>query len=309
MNLAEHIRRLVKEGFSGEIMEGVPLRDYTSLRIGGPCDIMVSPKDPYSLKLLLEFLKRNSIDYFVLGGGTNIVVSDEGFRGVVITLRHWQRIEPVQSEVDEVTIFVLSGTSVGMLLSYARDRGLSGLEGLVGIPGTVGGAVVGNAGAFGYEFLDVVDRITIISETAMDVIKKDDISYGYRQTSINSPVIAVHLKLRKADPEDIKTKMKEFLAEKKRTQPLDMLSAGCVFKNPQQAPAGKLIDEAGLKGYRIGDIQVSEKHANFFVNLGKGTAEQFVRLMETVIERVHQRFSITLEPEVKLLGFEYAGNR
>lgn len=304
MKISEQIDLLREGGFAGEIMENVSLRDYTSLRIGGPCNLMVSPKDPYSLKLLIEYLRDNSIDYFVLGGGTNILVSDRGYEGVVVNLRHWQRVETVEGSEEGETLFVMAGTSLGMVLGYARDRGLTGLEGLVGIPGTVGGATVGNAGAYGYEFMDVVDRVTIVGPSGMDVIKKSEIEYGYRYSSIEDAVVAVHLVLKREDPGQIRKRMKEYLQRKKATQPLDALSAGCVFKNPPQAPAGKLIEEVGLKGRRIGDIKVSEKHANFFINLGSGTAEDFLKLMELVREEVMRVFGVTLEPEIRLLGFE-----
>ncbi|RME69670.1 MAG: UDP-N-acetylmuramate dehydrogenase, partial [Nitrospirae bacterium] len=300
MKVSEQIGLLKEDGFAGEVMEDVLLRDYTSLRIGGPCEVMVSPKDPYSLKLLIEFLREHSIEYFVLGGGTNILVSDRGYNGVVITLRHWQRVETVETSKDQETLFVMAGTSLAMVVGYARDRGLTGLEGLVGIPGTVGGATVGNAGAFGYEFMDVVDRVTVVGPSGMEVIQKGDIEFGYRYAVLPGTVVAVHLVLRKADPQEIKTRMKEFLEKKKATQPLDTLSAGCVYKIAADATAGKLIEEAGLKGKRIGDIMVSEKHANFFINLGSGSAEDFVKLMELVRQEVMRQFSVELEPEIKL---------
>ncbi len=303
MGIASEIRALSKDGFSGEVMEGVSLRDYTSLRIGGACEVMVSPKDPYSLKLLLEFLDNNSIEYFILGGGTNLLVSDEGFSGVVITLRHWQRVETVESSDQAETLFVLAGTSLAMVVGYAADRGLQGVEGLVGIPGTVGGATVGNAGAFGYEFMDVIDRVTVVSTSGMEVLHKQQIEYGYRNTSLAQPVVAVHIRLQRDEKEAIKARMKEFLTKKKTTQPLDALSAGCVFKNPPDRAAGWLIEQAGLKGRRVGDIQVSERHANFFINLGSGTAEQFRRLMDIVVDEVRRAFSVVLEPEIRMVGF------
>ncbi len=303
MSIAEEIGLLRDRGFAGEVTQEVVLRDYTSLRIGGPCEAMVSPKDPYSLRLLLEFLTERGIEYFVLGGGTNILVPDRGLRAVVITLRHWQRIETLEHTDTGESLFVMAGTSLGMLLSYAGQKGLSGLEGLVGIPGTVGGATVGNAGAYGYEFMDVVDRVTLVRPSGMETIKKEEIDHAYRFTSIEGTVVAVHLLLKKAEVEEVKARMRDFLEQKKATQPLDALSAGCVFKNPPEAPAGRLIEEAGLKGKRIGGIQVSEKHANFFINLGSGTAGDFLKLMEFVRQEVQRLFSVELEPEIRLLGF------
>ncbi len=289
-------------GFEGEIKEDVLMRDYTSLRIGGICRLMVEPFDPYSLKLLVELLNSERQSMVVIGGGTNLLVSDEGVDEVVVRLRDWRKVEIVESYHDEVVVFAESGIPLQTLLNFCAEKGFSGLEGLIGIPGTLGGAVSGNAGAFGYEIMDRVDRITIMDKDRMEVIKRDTLTPGYRNGAVRGIVLAVHLRLYRDDTESIKNRMREFLETKKATQPLNEHSAGCVFKNPEGDYAGRLIEEAGLKGFRIGDIEISRKHANFFINLGRGTSRDFIDLMRKVQEEVERRFSIMLEPEIKMIG-------
>jgi UDP-N-acetylmuramate dehydrogenase len=297
--LAEKLR---DTGFEGEIKRDVFMRDHTSLKIGGRCKLMIEPFDPYSLKLLVELLCSEGQSMVVIGGGTNLLVSDEGVDDVVVRLRGWRKVEVVESYQDKVVVFAEAGTPLQTLLNFCTEKGLSGLEGLVGIPGTLGGAVSGNAGAFGYEIMDRVDRITVMDGDRMEVIKREALTPDYRDGAVRGIILAVHLRLFRDDIESIKKRTMEFLETKKATQPLNEHSAGCVFKNPEGYYAGKLIEEAGLKGLRMGDIEVSRKHANFFINLGKGTSKDFIDLMKKVQEEVQKRFSVVLEPEIKMIG-------
>jgi UDP-N-acetylmuramate dehydrogenase len=202
-------------------------------------------------------------------------------------------------------LFAETGTLLQRLVNFSKENGYSGIEGLAGIPGTIGGAIFGNAGAFGYEMKDV-----LVSVEVMDIqgrIKKfnaEKINFGYRSSSIsqNELILAAEIKLKKDKKEEVSAKIDDFLRKKREKQPIMEPSAGCVFKNPPGLSAGKLIDEAGCKGIRIGDAEVSSIHANFFINKGKANASDFIRLMEEVAHRVKERFGVVLEPEIKIVG-------
>ena len=295
--------RLKQLGFDGEIRRGVSLREMTSLRIGGSCEYLIEPSDPFSLKLLLELLAEEEREAVVIGGGTNLLVSDEGVQEVVVSLRGWKKTAVVEATDEYEVVFVQPGVALQWMVETAAQRGLTGLEGLVGIPGTIGGAVSGNAGSYGYEIGKVVDRVTVITRSGrMETLQSAEVGFGYRCTGLEGVIVGVHLRLLKDDPERVKSRCREFLQHKKQSQPLGEASAGCVFKNPPGKKAGQLIEEAGLKGTKVGQIQVSQRHANFFINLGRGTSRDFIDLMHLVQEEVYRRFSISLEPEIRFVG-------
>ncbi len=297
MNLLE-----ILEGLNVEIREQELLKDYTTLKIGGMVRYMVVPEDIQTATEVVKRLRESSVDFFVLGGGSNLLVPDSGIECVVLLLKGLKNIQ-ILGQAPSVVVYAESGVALQGLVSLAMKQGLSGLEGLVGIPGTLGGAVFGNAGAFGYEIMNVVEEIDILRKGSRMVIKKEDLSYGYRDGGLleGDVILSTRLRLEVTEPERIKRKMIEYLNIKKQTQPLDEPSAGCVFKNPPGESAGRLIDLAGCKGLTKGDIQVSTKHANFFVNKGQGRAEDFIALMDEVRERVLRIFSIELEPEIRIL--------
>ncbi len=297
MNLLE-----ILEGLNVEIREQELLKDYTTLKIGGMVRYMVVPEDVQTATEVVKRLRESSVDFFVLGGGSNLLVPDSGIDCVVLLLKGLKNIQ-ILGQAPSVVVYAESGVALQGLVSMAMKQGLSGLEGLVGIPGTLGGAVFGNAGAFGYEIMNVVEEIDILRKGSRMVIKKEDLSYGYRDGGLleGDVILSTRLRLEVTEPERIKRKMSEYLNIKKQTQPLDEPSAGCVFKNPPGESAGRLIDLAGCKGLTKGDIQVSTKHANFFVNKGQGRAEDFIALMDVVRERVLRIFSIELEPEIRIL--------
>jgi len=297
MNLLE-----ILEGLNVEIREQELLKDYTTLKIGGMVRYMVVPEDVQTATEVVKRLRESSVDFFVLGGGSNLLVPDSGIECVVLLLRGLKNIQ-ILGQAPSVVVYAESGVALQGLVSLAMKQGLSGLEGLVGIPGSLGGAVFGNAGAFGYEIMNVVEEIDILRKGSRMVIKKEDLSYGYRDGGLleGDVILSTRLRLEVTEPERIKRKMIEYLNIKKQTQPLDEPSAGCVFKNPPGESAGRLIDLAGCKGLTKGDIQVSTKHANFFVNKGQGRAEDFIALMDEVRERVLRIFSIELEPEIRIL--------
>jgi UDP-N-acetylmuramate dehydrogenase len=292
-------------GFQGEVGFNVPMKDHTSLAIGGAADVLAQPGDPLSLRNVIAVLRQKGIPFFLLGGGSNILVGDRGIEGVVVSLREFRRIEVIRDKEDQVELFVEAGTPLRKLVSFCREYGFSGIEGLAGIPGTVGGAVCGNAGSYGSEMKDVVVSVAIMDADAkIDRFGAGKLGFGYRRSSISPKeiVLSTNIRMKKDDKDAVASRTDGFLREKAKRQPLSGKSAGCVFRNPEGASAGKLIEEAGCKGMRRGEIEVSEIHANFFVNRGAGTATDYAALMDEVADIVQKKSGIALEPEIKIVG-------
>jgi len=302
----QNLKDIFSEGlFEGEVRFMEPMRNHTSLKIGGPADIFAMPQDLSSLKNMHINLKRNQIPFFPFGGGTNILVRDGGIEGTVISLRFFRRTGILSKDNKYMYLFAETGTLLQRLVNFSKENGYSGIEGLAGIPGTIGGAIFGNAGAFGYEMKDVLVSVEVMDiEGRIKKFNAEEINFGYRSSSIsqNELILAAEIKLKKDKKEEVSAKVDDFLREKREKQPIMEPSAGCVFKNPPGLSAGKLIDEAGCKGMRIGDAEVSSIHANFFINKGKANASDFIRLMEDVARRVKERFGVVLEPEIKIVG-------
>ena len=291
--------------YQGEALFGIAMKDLTSLGIGGPADVMATPQDPLSLRNLLVILKDRGIPFFALGWGTNILVRDRGIEGVVISLKAFDRIEVLHEGSRHAELFVEAGVPLQKLVNFCREKGYSGIEGLTGIPGTVGGAIRGNAGSFGCEIKDVLLSVAIIDSTGrLDRFKAEGLGFGYRKSDIlqTDIILSANLKLNKDEKEAVSGRTEAFFAEKKTSQPISEKSAGCVFKNPGGASAGRLIDEAGCKGMKAGGIEVSSLHANFFINRGGGTASDYLELMERVISAVQIKSGIVLEPEIRIVG-------
>jgi UDP-N-acetylmuramate dehydrogenase len=294
-----------KDLFKGEVKFMEPMSEHTSLRIGGPADVFVVPQDLPSLMNIQKNLKNRQIQFFTIGGGTNILVRDGGIEGVVISLKSFRRIEIFSKDEGYVKLNVEAGTPLQRLINFSKEQGYSGIEGLAGIPGTVGGAICGNAGAFGYEIKDVLISVEIIGYRGrIEKVKAEEIDFGYRSSSISSEqlITSAEIRLRRDIKESVSAKVEDLLKIKRQRQPLWEPSAGCVFKNPQGLSAGKLIEEAGCKGMKIGDIEVSNIHANFFINRGNANAFDFIKLMEKVTQKVRERFNMVLEPEIKISG-------
>ncbi len=284
---------------------------HTSFGIGGPADALAYPVDRDDLITLLGEIRKKGLPFFVLGGGTNLLVRDSGFRGVVISLRRMTGIR-IEREYRSVggsfaRIIAEAGAPLPALHLFAADRGLTGLEFAAGIPGTIGGAVCMNAGTAAGEFGDIVESVTLVSMDGVIVTKsREEMKFGYRTADIpaGSCVLEVLLTLRHGERGEIKARIGDLLEKRKDRQPLGLPSAGSVFKNPPGESAGRLIEKAGLKGRTIGNAQVSEKHANFIVNLGKATAHDVLALMNIVQKTVLDVHGIRLEPEIKILGEE-----
>jgi len=286
-----------------------PLSVHTSYAIGGPADILAHPADQKDLILLLQAIKTQKLRYFVLGGGTNLLVRDGGFRGVMVSLQRMHAIK-VEREYRSiggsfVVICAEAGASLVKLLSFSVEQGLTGLEFAAGIPGTVGGAVCMNAGTSLGEIGDIVESVTLISpDGVLSTRSAEEMEFGYRTASIPEGhlVLEVRVVLRHDDKEKIKARIKVLLNTRKQRQPWGLPNAGSVFKNPQEESAGMLIESAGLKGRKIGGAQVSEKHANVIVNTGKAKAADVLELMEIVKEKVLEVSGVRLEPEIKIIG-------
>lgn len=294
-----------KGTYNGDVQFGMPMKNYTGLAIGGPADVLVSPDDPMSVKNIVLMAGRNNIPFLALGSGTNVLVRDSGIDGVVINFRSFRMLQEIRQEGNDVDLFVEAGVPLQMLVNFSKEKGYAGIEGLTGIPGTLGGAVCGNAGSYGCEIKDVIQSAVIMSSDGkLDRLDAEALGFGYRRSGIKPTDIVLNatLRLRKDDIDAVAGRAQRYLAEKSRTQPISERSAGCVFKNPEGAPAGKLIEEAGCKGMKIGGVEVSKVHANFFINRGNGTAADYLSLMHEVSSVVEKKYGVSLEPEIRVIG-------
>ncbi len=282
-----------------ELREGEPMRAHCSFRIGGPADLFAEPASVEELCALCTFLRDRGVAPAVIGNGTNLLVHDEGIRGVVIHLG--DRLAAVRAEGD--TLIAEAGVTLAKLAVAARDRGLTGLEFAHGIPGSLGGAVLMNAGAYGGEIKDAVVSVRYLDARGA-VCETREGGFAYRRsrfTDTDDIVLGATVRLQPGDIADIRARMLELWEKRSASQPLDKPSAGSTFKRPQTGYAAAMIQEAGLKGLRVGGAQVSEKHAGFIINTGGATFSDVIALMETVTEAVYRRFGVTLEPEVRIL--------
>ncbi|MEC4669397.1 MAG: UDP-N-acetylmuramate dehydrogenase [Nitrospirota bacterium] len=289
----------VVSGVRGDIRFNAPLREYTSFRIGGPADVLVTPAEEADLCRLVRQSRVAKIPIFVLGG-TNLLVRDKGIRGVVVSLA---KLTAVKDDGDSV-VYAEGGVGMPTLMRHAIGRSLSGLEWAAGIPGTVAGCVIMNAGTRLGQMQDVVKAVRVV-DAAGRIVEwpASSIRFSYRRARLPRGVIAgVWLQLKPAPRERIQTVVKDYLAYRKATQPLTLPNAGCVFKNPGRETAGRLIEAVGLKGLRVGDAHVSEKHANFIVNRGRAQAADVMALIKEVGRTVETQMGVTLELELKIVG-------
>ncbi len=289
----------------GEIRYGEPMKNYTSFKIGGVADIMVFPQDLHDLSNILKIAEEERISVFILGKGTNILVKDSGVRGIVVNLQRFDKIMVVSEEDnDETLLFAEAGVSLLRLLNFAATHNLSGLEFASGIPGSVGGAIFMNAGSFDGEIKDVIKSVRMMKMDGEVIeIDRNDIKFSYRNTRLPKGIIlGGAFGLHRGNNKKIKDKMKRLMEIRKGTQPVGAPSAGSIFKNPEGIAAGEVIELVGLKGFRIGDAEVSMKHANFIVNKGKALAKDVLSLINIVREKVKKEKGINLELEVKVVG-------
>jgi UDP-N-acetylmuramate dehydrogenase len=273
----------------GTIAVDEPMAKYTWMKVGGPADFYIEPADKDDLLAIVRYFRQQRFPWMMIGRGSNILVSDEGIRGAVLS---------------GGSIIAESGVRLTKFVDFCIQHGYAGSEMLAGIPGTVGGAVVMNAGAHGGEISDHLLAIEVLREGVVEVVRKEEAGFYYRSSALASDIVlAATFGFPHGEKEELSKKRRELIMKRNDSQPLDLPNLGSMFKNPKNAHAAQLIEQAGLKGKRIGDAQVSEKHANFIVNLGSAKADDVVKLIELVKRTVYQHFGLMLDLEVKLVGF------
>ena len=285
------------------VIRGEPLKAHTSFRIGGPVRAMCFPQGETELIQAVKCLEAAGCVPLLIGNGSNLLAADGPIDRVVIKTH--DGVGEIR-QVDEKSIYVSAGVLLSRAAVFARDLGLTGLEFAHGIPGTLGGAVVMNAGAYGGEMAHVVQRVDFLEKTGLtrESLETEALEFSYRHSRFshtNDVILGANLTLTPSDPHEIQGKMEELSQKRKASQPLNLPSGGSTFKRPKQGYAAALIDQAGLKGYTIGGAQVSEKHAGFVVNRGEATCEDVLRLIDHIRETVFQQTGITLEPEIQLV--------
>lgn len=285
-----------------QLKEGELLRNHTTFRIGGAAKYFAVPKNEEEIMEAVDFAIVKDLPYYILGKGSNVLFADEGYPGVIIEIG--AGMEKVE-RIGDTGIRAQAGVSLSALAAFAAREGLSGLEFAGGIPGTLGGAVTMNAGAYGGEMKDVIVSAKVMDEEgAVKVLSCGELELGYRTSIVQKKqlvVLEAEFLLNPGTTEEIQNTMKELNAKRREKQPLEYPSAGSTFKRPEGYFAGKLIEDAGLRGYRVGDAQVSEKHCGFVVNRGKATCAEVLQLIEEVQKKVKEQFGVQLEPEVRII--------
>ncbi len=276
---------------------------YTTMRVGGPCDCIVFPDEISKIKEVIDFCKNENITFFVIGNGSNLLVKDEGIHGVVIKLGH--RFGKIELEGEYILAY--AGATMPTLSQLAKKNSLKGLEFACGIPGTIGGGVKMNAGAYGSQISDILYEVTYMDEKEeIKTIKNKDCSFGYRKSIFtinpNYVILSAKFKLERGNIDEIENKMKENSLARKAKQPLEYPNFGSVFKRPEGYFVGKLVDDAGLRGYKIGGAQVSTKHTGFIVNVDNATCKDVLDLIGYVQTTVYNKFNVKLTPEVIIIG-------
>ena len=280
-----------------------PMKKHTTMKVGGPCDCMVEPSSIEEIQKVLEYVKENNIKYYIIGNGSNLLVKDEGVHALVIKIA--SKFSSV--EVNGEHIKAYSGCSVPKLAQIAKENSLSGLEFACGIPGSVGGGIRMNAGAYGSEMVNVVEKVGFLDENGnLKEIDGKDAHFTYRHSMfVDNPqyvVVYAIYKLVKGNKEEISKIMEENMNSRKQKQPIEYPNFGSVFKRPEGYFVGKLVDDCGLKGYKIGGAQVSTKHSGFMINTGDATCKDVLDLIEYVKEKVYEKFNVKLQEEVVILG-------
>ena len=295
-------QKFCREFGTDRVLLEEPMKRHTTFRIGGPAEVFVMPENLEEVQRILEICRTEDLPYFILGNGSNLLVSDRGYRGVVIQMdRNFGEVK-----VEGTEIHASAGALLSTIAVAARRASLTGFEFAGGIPGTLGGAVVMNAGAYGGEMKDVLRKVMVMDQSGKAFeIPAEELQMGYRTSIIKTAgyiVLGAVISLKEGNLEEIKMLTRKLSEQRTSKQPLEYPSAGSTFKRPEGYFAGKLIMDSGLRGYRVGGAQVSEKHCGFVINTGDATAEDVCGLMKHVTETVYAKFGVTLEPEVKFLG-------
>ena len=297
----EFLNELRKKTGTGFIFEKEPMKQHTTFRVGGPADVLVTPSAE-ELPEIVALCQKFGVPYYIVGNGSNLLVGDKGIRGVVIEMT--SRMGDIVCEGE--TVIAGAGASLGRVAAKAAEEGLTGIEFAAGIPGTVGGAEVMNAGSYGGEMKDIITSVLVMDEFGeKKELSARELDFSYRHSCIPEKryiVLRITMRLRKGCTDEIRAKMSELREMRISKQPLEYPSAGSTFKRPEGYFAGKLIMDAGLRGFQVGGAQVAEKHCGFVINKDNASAADIYRLMQEVTAKVEAEFGVTLEPEVKMLG-------
>ncbi len=291
-------------GVRGQVLRNEILSKHTSLKVGGKASAFIYPKDVEDLKDVFKIISQHKIPYFVLGDGSNFLPSDDDFNGVVLNLSKLNKVEIIEKETACVAVYVEAGVSKQKLLFWAIESGFSGLEFLSGVPGQVGGGLFMNAGTHRGSFSDVTQKVKLLNMHGTieeHLVTPNDFSYRAQSFSKNRIIISAVLKLGYGDPKKMTEEVKLMIADRKSKQPLQQPNCGSVFKNPEGTTAGKIIEECGLKGFRIGDAMVSQKHGNFIVNLGNAKSQDIRNVIDHVKKVVTEKKAIQLKEEVVMM--------
>ena len=301
LDLERQLQEIVKRD---NVLKNEPMSKHTSLKIGGIADYFIKVKSVDELKNILELTNRNKIKTTIVGNGTNLLVKDAGIRGVVIKLELNEF--KIKKTANEILITVGSGMTLAALAAIALKEEISGLEFLAGIPGTIGGAIRMNAGAYGSEMKDIVVKTRYMTyDGKIKTLDLDEHEFMYRNSifsKLNVFIIDTTIRVKKGNKEEIESKMNEYSMSRKRSQPLEYPNAGSTFKRKEGIITAKLIDECGLKGFNVGDAEVSTKHAGFIVNKGKATAKDFLELVEYIKKEIKNKTGLDIELEILVIG-------
>ncbi len=305
MDNKEILNNLEKIISKEKIKQNEPMKEHTSLKIGGPADFFVTVNSVEELKKILQFSKLNKIPLTVVGNGSNLLVLDKGIKGIVVKTE-LKQIQIKNIDENKVEVIADDGVKLGFLAQKLLKEEITGFEELSGIPGTVGGAVVMNAGAHGKEMKDIITEVIAIDfDGNIHIFSKEQSEFEYRHSKFSDNeyiILQVKLLLEKGKKENIKSKMDEYAKYRKEKQPIEYPSAGSTFKRGTDFVTAKLIDDAGLKGYSIGGAKISEKHAGFVINTGNATAQDVLDLVELVKKKVYEKYDKKIDLEVKILG-------
>ena len=285
-----------------QVKKDEPMKIHTTFRVGGPASYFVTPETEEEVAKVIEVCTQENVPYYIVGNGSNLLVSDQGYEGVIIQIyKQMNRVEITENE-----IHAQAGALLSMIANRAMEAELTGFEFAAGIPGTLGGALRMNAGAYGGEMKQIVESAEVLtSEGEVLNLTNEELGMGYRTSVIaknDYVALSAVLKLEKGDRQEIRAYMEDLKERRVTKQPLEFGSAGSTFKRPEGYFAGKLIQDSGMQGYRVGDAQVSEKHCGFVINRGNATAAQVCELMQEVVKKVKETSGVTLEPEVKRIG-------
>ncbi|MFB3924454.1 MAG: UDP-N-acetylmuramate dehydrogenase [Syntrophales bacterium] len=305
MALDESIQRELKMIVSGRVLFDEPMDRHTSIGVGGKADAVIYPSDADELGRIIAFLKSSAIPFMPIGNCTNLIVRDAGYRGVLVSLRSLKGMSIAGSRGHEIVVSADAGVALFDLVRLTAENSLTGMEFLAGIPGSVGGAVKMNAGAYGHEMKDTVCTVFLMNGSGrIKNAGRHELEFEYRNLDLpqDTVILGAEFLLKKGSAGEIRQRIQEILEARRKRHPLRDRSAGSVFKNPKGVPAGMIIDEVGLKGMRIGDAKISEMHGNFIVNAGHAKAGDILSIISFVQRRVLEEKGILLEPEVRIIG-------